>query len=268
MYPDTEISALCRFIIEHVTGNPFSNFLVDKSKKLTGNEQDEIKKIIDRLIKNEPLQYILGETEFYGLRYVVNTNVLIPRPETEELVDLIINENKNTHKTILDVGTGSGCIAISLKKNLPECEVNAWDISPKAIETATLNSKTNNTDIKFKLVDILEYQPQSEKFDIIVSNPPYVLEDEKKSMDKNVLDYEPHSALFVPNNDPLLFYRKIAEFAKKTLNTNGLLYFEINSAKGQETVDLITELGFSDTVLIKDIEGKNRIIKAKIDKQL
>lgn len=265
-YPDTEISGLIRLLIENVTKSSIPALLSDKSKKITEEELLKIDKIVERLQKFEPIQYILGETEFYGLPFVVNENVLIPRPETEELVELILKENKTDQSRILDIGTGSGCIAISLKKYLPKSIVEGWDISKGALEVASLNSKNNSANVLFTQVDILGEYPNQQTFDIIVSNPPYVLDSEKSEMHTNVLKYEPHTALFVADNNPLLFYNRIADVATQLLTNGGKLYFEINRMKGQETIKMLENKGFSNTQLIKDISGNDRIIKAEYHK--
>jgi len=234
-------------------------------------------------LKNEyPIQYIIGETEFYGLLFKVDKNVLIPRPETEELVDWIIGkvkseklevrskklevQNQNDNKfrlKILDIGTGSGCISIALAKNLPDSEVWAIDISEKALKVAKKNAEFNNVKINFLQSDILKCKKLMTKFDIIVSNPPYVRELEKKQMQNNVVKYEPQEALFVKNKDPLQFYKKIAELAKTGLNKNGELYFEINQEFSAETIELLEEKGFMNTEIKKDIYGADRMIKAQ-----
>lgn len=220
---------------------------------------------LEKLKNQMPIQYILGKTEFYDSIFFVNKNVLIPRPETEELVDWIIIENKNEKKTlnILDIGTGSGCIAISLAKNL-DANITALDISKKALNIAQQNANENAVSINFSIKNILENQDLilAEKQDIIVSNPPYVREQEKKQLFKNVLDYEPHLALFVKDNNPLLFYNAIANFALKNLKPNGKLYFEINEFLGNETVNLLHEKGFKNVLLKKDIFGKKRMVMA------
>lgn len=229
--------------------------------EITPDQQQEIDAIIDRLKKHEPIQYILEETEFFGLPFTVNKNVLIPRPETEELVELIISENKKPGLHILDIGTGSGAIAIALAKQMDKANVSAWDISYKALDVAVLNSKINSVDISFKIVDVLGDYPIDKKFDIIVSNPPYIMEKEKVSMEQNVLDYEPHSALFVPDNNALLFYNRIADISSNLLNPGGKLYFEINRAKGQETVTILKEKGFTQIALFKDLSKNDRMVR-------
>jgi release factor glutamine methyltransferase len=222
----------------------------------------------------------LGTTHFYGLEFEVNSNVLIPRPETEELVDWIVQSRNSGTKVnpevsgqssipkfrdkILDIGTGSGCIAISLAKNLPNAEVFALDVSDKALATAQKNAELNQVTIQFIHQSILEIDDLGQQFDLIVSNPPYVRHLEKQEINKNVLDNEPHLALFVEDNDALIFYRKIAELAQKNLNPQGQLYFEINQYLGQETFDLLQEMGFKDITLRKDIYGNDRMIQCTI----
>ena len=232
--------------------------------------------ILEQLKKEIPVQYLLGTTHFYGLELEVNPNVLIPRPETEELVDWIvqsrifgtkINPEISGQKSkikILDIGTGSGCIAISLAKNLPIAEIFALDVSEKALATAKKNAEFNQVQIQFIHQSILETEDLGQQFDLIVSNPPYVRHLEKQEIKKNVLDNEPHLALFVDDNDALIFYRKIAQLAKNNLCPNGQLYFEINQYLGQEMLDLLQEMGFKDTVLRKDIYGNDRMIQCTI----
>ena len=221
--------------------------------------------ILQQLKQEIPIQYILGFTHFYGLEFEVNSAVLIPRPETEELVDWIINSSKVHSKLkILDIGTGSGCIAISLAKNFPNAEVFALDVSEKALATAKKNAALNQVAIQFIHQSILETEDLGQQFDVIVSNPPYVRHLEKQEIKKNVLDNEPHLALFVDDNDALVFYRKIAQLAQKNLNPQGQLYFEINQYLGQEMLDLLQKMGFKDTVLRKDIYGNDRMIQCTI----
>lgn len=266
-YPDNEISGLVRLLIEHVTKSSMPALLSDKNTKITSEEVLKIDKIVERLQRFEPIQYILGETEFYGLPFTVNQDVLIPRPETEELVELILNENKESKPRILDIGTGSGCIAVSLQKLLPNASVKGWDISEKALAVAALNSKSNSVNVTFNQVDILSDYPTNHSFDIIVSNPPYVLDSEKTDMHANVLEYEPHTALFVADNNPLLFYNRIADVAIQLLTDGGKLYFEINRAKGQETIKMLENKKFSEIRLIKDISGNDRMVRAQYYKK-
>jgi release factor glutamine methyltransferase len=224
--------------------------------------------IISELKTEKPIQYITGEAWFYGLRFEVNENTLIPRPETEELVDWIVDGLKIKAKgqRVLDIGTGSGCIPIALKKEIPSAQVSAIDISEKALEMARKNALNNQVEVNFIQQDILQSsnlqisKSSNLLFDVIVSNPPYVRNLEKHEIKKNVLDYEPHLALFVDDSDALLFYRKIAQLALKSLTPNGKLFFEINQYLGKETVELVEQLGFKNIELRKDFMGNDRMI--------
>ncbi len=222
--------------------------------------------ILDSLKKEIPIQYLLGKTSFYGLDFEVNSAVLIPRPETEELVEWILENNSKIERLknlkILDIGTGSGCIAISLAKNISNSQVFAIDVSEKALAIAKKNAEINEVNIAFIEKNILETDDLEHQFDIIVSNPPYVRELEKLEIKKNVLDNEPHLALFVEDNDALVFYRKIAELAQKNLSPNGQLFFEINQYLGKEMMDLLEKMNFKNIELRKDIYGNDRMIKA------
>lgn len=224
--------------------------------------------ILEQLKKEIPIQYILGVTHFYGLEFEVNSAVLIPRPETEELVDWIVLKskikNQKSKLKILDIGTGSGCIAIALAKNLPNAQVFALDVSEQALATAKTNAELNQVTIQFLHQSILETEDLGQQFDVIVSNPPYVRELEKQEIKKNVLENEPHLALFVDDNDALIFYRKIAQLAQKNLNPQGQLYFEINQYLGQEMLDLLQGIGFKNSVLRQDIYGNDRMIQCTI----
>jgi release factor glutamine methyltransferase len=224
--------------------------------------------ILEELKKEIPIQYLLGSTSFYGLDFEVNPNVLIPRPETEELVEWIIRNNSKIEKfkdlKILDIGTGSGCIAISLAKNLPNATVSAIDVSEKALATAKKNAQNNSVNVAFINQNILQTEDLKQQFDIIVSNPPYVRNLEKEEIKKNVLDNEPHLALFVEDEDALIFYKKIAQLAQKNLTANGMLFFEINQYLGPETVALLEELQFKDIELRKDMYGNDRMIRCSI----
>ena len=242
--------------------------------------------ILTELQQEKPIQYITGEAWFYGLRFEVNENTLIPRPETEELVEFILKETSNfqlpaSSLNILDIGTGTGCIPISLKANVPQANVSAIDVSEKALEVAKRNAVLNKVEINFIQANILEVEDLSKlpssishhpssishhpsSYNIIISNPPYVRNLEKQEIKKNVLDYEPHLALFVEDTDALLFYRKIAQLALKNLTPNGLLFFEINQYLGKETVELLENLGFKNIELKKDIYGNDRMVKCSI----
>ena len=221
------------------------------------------KSAIQELKEEKPIQYIIGSTDFYGLSFKVTEATLIPRPETEELVDWIMKDHSDKNKlSILDIGTGSGCIPICLAKNLPKGSISTLDVSEEAIKVAQENAKMNEAVVEFINDDILTYSSDSNKYDVIVSNPPYVRHLEKPEIKKNVLAYEPHLALFVEDSDPLIFYRKIAEFAIENLTNNGVLYFEINQYLGQETVNLVKSYGFTSVELRKDLSGNDRMLKA------
>jgi len=226
------------------------------------------KTLVEDLKLEIPVQYLLGITSFYGLDFNVNSSVLIPRPETEELVEWILESQKpiveSDKSRILDIGTGSGCIAISLAKNIPQGQVFAIDVSEKALATAKKNAEINKVVVTFINQNILETDDLEQQFDVIVSNPPYVRNLEKKEIKKNVLDNEPHLALFVEDNDALIFYKKIAELAQKNLAPSGQLFFEINQYLGKETVALLAEMSFKNIELRKDIYGNDRMIKANV----
>ncbi|MDR0431124.1 MAG: peptide chain release factor N(5)-glutamine methyltransferase [Tannerellaceae bacterium] len=267
LYPPGEIQSFSRLIMEHVCGLSHHQLLI-RDRVLSQTDRLAIEEIVERLRKAEPIQYILGTTTFYGLTFRVNPATLIPRPETEELVDRVIKKHTGQPIRILDIGTGSGCIAITLSKYLPEAQIMAIDISEEALATARENNRRNNTPVAFVRTDILDI-PQAGKdipgtFDLIVSNPPYVLESEKNEMEKNVLLYEPWQALFVPDNDPLRFYRAIIGFGNQKLNKGGYLYFEINAQCGKQVVELLRQEGYEAIELLPDISGKDRMIKAHI----
>lgn len=218
-----------------------------------------------RLKKQQPIQYIVGHTEFYGLIFKVNKHILIPRPETEQLVDWIISNHKDQGSglEILDIGTGSGCIAVALAKNFSKASISGLDISEKALELAQENAIKNEVLVSFCQKDILETTALEKKYDVVVSNPPYVRQLEKKAMSANVLDYEPGGALFVPNEDPLLFYRKIAQLALVSLQEKGWLYFEINEYLSNEMDALLNEIGFVNIEIKKDFRAVPRMIKCQ-----
>lgn len=260
-YPETEITSLSRIIIEHILQRQFSPLLLDR--EAGDEERHTVKDIVEKLKNREPIQHILGETTFYSLPFYVNRHVLVPRPETEELVELILKDaDKNGELNILDIGTGSGAIAIALAKHLPKAKVEAWDISPAAIAKARKNALRNEVDITLTEIDVFSELPNDKQYDIIVSNPPYVLESEKAEMDKNVLDYDPHLALFVSDDDPLLFYRRIAEVGRDLLVPSGKLYFEINRSQGLNTVNMLEGMNYQNIELFKDISQCDRMIKA------
>jgi release factor glutamine methyltransferase len=254
---EREIISLAYISIDFLLGYNRSDCIIHSDKDITSDVSGRLKQIIVELKTNKPIQQIIGETEFYGLKFEVNDQTLIPRPETEELVQWIL-EHKFT--SALDIGTGSGCIAIALRKN-KSAEISAIDVSESALLVAKENAKINEVEINFLLQDILKTTTLP-KVDVIVSNPPYVLDKEKEKMLANVLDNEPHLALFVANNNPLIFYKKIAQLAFESLNENGKLFFEINEQFGADTIAMLTEIGFVNIALKKDINDKDRMVKA------
>lgn len=264
LYPKTEIDSIFFLLLEEYLNLKRIDFTLNPNEFIKDAILAKLKALENKLLKEEPIQYIIGKTEFYGLPFLVNKHTLIPRPETEELVEWIIQENINQNFKILDIGTGSGCIAISLAKHLQNAKVTAIDISKEALDKATENASLNNVSITFKLVDVLKTETLDEKFDVIVSNPPYVRELEKSEIKNNVLNNEPHTALFVSNSNPLVFYDKIADLAKKSLTKNGLLFFEINQYLGKETVTLLSDKGFKNIILKRDLFKNHRMIRATL----
>lgn len=263
LYPEEEIGSFFYILTEKFLKLKRVEVALELQRKLTSEEYTNFEDALQQLEKEVPIQYIIGETEFFGLKFKVNPSVLIPRPETEELVDWIIKdyaEIKQSHK-ILDIGTGSGCIAISLAKNLPDAKVTAIDISLPALKIAKENATNNKVSVSFQEQDILALKELKARFDIIVSNPPYIINSEKEFMHPNVVLQEPHNALFVSDEAPLVFYSKIAVLAIESLNPSGSLYFEINEAYGNKVVKMLEEKGFENVVLKKDIYGKDRMVK-------
>lgn len=262
-YEPQEANGLARIIFCDILGQSNVDYYLCKDIDLSGNEEEKVKSILQRLEKYEPIQYIEGKKYFSGREFFVRQGVLIPRPETEELVELAAQACKPNAK-ILDIGTGSGCIAISLAKKLPEAEVHAWDISEVALEVAKQNNEQLSASVHFEQHDILTYQATgAEAFDLIISNPPYIAESEKAEMEPNVLAWEPSIALFVPDNDPLLFYRRIGELALRMLTPNGKLFFEINRAYGDATKQLLCNQGYKNIHIQKDLSGNDRFIYAE-----
>ena len=261
-YPAGEVAAFTRVIATEILGIPQMTFFLKENVELTHEQEATLEDAIKRLQKYEPIQYIQGYSDFCGLRFKVTPATLIPRPETSELVEWVASEATGNER-ILDIGTGSGCIAVSLANKMPQSEVTAWDISNEALAVATENSRSNGTEVLFEQVDILSNRPEEKQFDIIVSNPPYIKENEKSAMHSNVLDWEPHTALFVPDSDPLLFYRTIAKKGLTLLKPGGTLYFEINRAHGAETADMLADYGYNNIELRKDFADNDRMIKAE-----
>ena len=289
IYPPGEAQALVRLIMERVCGLSTHQLLLGKGKELSDTEKFKIKEIVEGLRLYKPIQYLLGIADFYGMEFKVTPDVLIPRPETAELVERIITDYQGQAPRILDIGTGSGCIAISLAKHLPKAEVAAVDISPEALAMAEENARMNQVSVSFHELDILSegyssFMQEKQNFHVretkshteeteaslignlncIVSNPPYIMYREKATMEANVLENEPHLALFVPDDDPLLFYRAIARFGQRHLVEGGHLYFEINALCGKETVAMLRQENYTEVELIQDLYGKDRIVKAKI----
>ena len=260
-----EIESFFFILIEYFHNLKRIDLALNPDFEISDEEVLKWEAIISDLKTEKPIQYSIGETWFYDSKFYVNEHTLIPRPETEELVDWIIKTHKSKDKidklAVLDIGTGTGCIPISLKKNIPQAEVFAIDVSEEALKIAHKNAETNQVQINFILQNILETKDLNQNFDVIVSNPPYVRNLEKQEIKKNVLEFEPHLALFVEDTDALLFYRKIAQLALKNLTANGLLFFEINQYLGKETVELLETLGFKNVELKKDIYGNDRMIK-------
>lgn len=264
-YPTEEVHSFFYLLIHEFLNLKAVDSVVQENKKVEENHIQKFEDAIKRLEIFEPVQYIIGSTEFFGMTFKVNVHTLIPRPETEELVQWILDDisekNKKEELQILDIGTGSGCIAVALAKNLPKAQVSAIDISAKALETAKLNADFNKVSINFFQTDILKTLQFQQKYDIIVSNPPYVRISEKIQMEQNVLKYEPESALFVKDEDPLIFYRKIGRLAKMSLSKKGKLYFEINEFLADDLILLMKQLGFENEEIKKDIYGKDRMLK-------
>lgn len=267
VYPKDEAESITNIVFQELLNAPNTELRARKEEPLNIDLIEKLDGILIRLYGKEPVQYILGVAYFYESRFVVNQEVLIPRRETEELVHLIINKNKRGAPKILDVGTGSGCIAVSLKKNIPTAEVYAIDKSENAVRMAKLNAANNlniDKEKKFLTKDIFDtdWWASLGKFDIIVSNPPYVTESEKSQIDANVLEHEPKEALFVSNDAPLIYYNTIADFALQNLNPKGMLYFEINEAFCKETVVLLQSKNYNNISVYKDMQGKDRMVSA------
>jgi release factor glutamine methyltransferase len=256
-YSDKEVTTIAYIVIEEILGLNKINVIINNANVISTNDEVKINEIIKDLIANKPIQYILGKANFFNLSFIVNKHVLIPRQETEQLINWILNYEFNS---VLDIGTGSACIPISLAKN-STANITAIDISSNAIKIAKKNADNYNLNITFLCEDIFKFNPDS-KFDLIVSNPPYVLKSEMKKMHKNVLNFEPHNALFVEDSDPLIFYNYIAQFAFKYLNSKGALFFEINESFGVEIKLILNKLDFVNIELKKDLNGKDRMIKA------
>lgn len=269
---ESEAKAVARMVYEVRYGLSLSDLYAGKDTQLSADDQAELQEIARRLSNHEPVQYVLGQTDFCGRTFLVNEHVLIPRPETAELCQWILSSSISFPSLspipILDIGTGSGCIAITLAASFSDAEVYAWDISPEALEVARTNAVRNSVNVHFEPVDILSIAPSlwrglGETFTLIVSNPPYICHCEAAAMDANVLDHEPHTALFVPDDDPLLFYRAIATFGQQMLQPDGWLYFEINPIYANELRELLHIMSYHDIEIKEDQFGKQRFIRAQ-----
>lgn len=250
-------------LFDFLRGYSRVDLILKEQELLEADEQSFLNQALLRLLGGEPVQYVLGQTEFLGFTFKVDKRVLIPRPETEELVEWVVSEAYATRCRILDIGTGSGCIPVSLKKLLPQSEVESWDVSAAALQLAAENAILNKAIVTFCHRDILLFQPSGEEtFDVVVSNPPYVRESEKAEMAVNVLDHEPDLALFVPDQDPLLFYRVISRVSQQMLKRGGYLYFEINRSFGKEMEQLLLHEGYVDVLIRRDLSGNERMIRA------
>jgi release factor glutamine methyltransferase len=272
IYDEGEAKAIARMTYEERFGLTLSDIYLGKDTQLSADCQTELEEIAKRLLQGEPIQYVLGQTDFCGRTFMVNEHVLIPRPETEELCQwepLPLPSPKGEGAKILDIGTGSGCIAITLAAMYPQAEVTAWDISPEALEVARENAKRHNVHVSFEQVDILSIPPlymegdRGEALSLIVSNPPYICNKEREAMEANVLEHEPHTALFVPDDDPLLFYRAIAQYGQSALKDGGWLYFEINPLYANALIEMLGMMSYHNIEIKEDQYGKQRMIRAQ-----
>ena len=265
VYSKSEANTINEWVIEHITGLNRSDRVLNKNYEINSSQSEKLNETAERLLKHEPVQYILNEAWFCGMKFYVDKHVLIPRPETEELVEWIISNLKFPidKLKILDIGSGSGCIPISLKRKLRKTEVYSCDISTDALKVAIHNAETLGAEVNFMQLDFLDAEERKRlpAFDIIVSNPPYVPEKDKLQMNQNVLNYEPHTALFVPDNDSLIFYKAIADFGKQHLNANGSIFLELHEDYGKDVQTLFEKENFS-TEIKKDMQGKERMLKA------
>ena len=270
LYETSEAKAIIRWVLDVRFGLSMADILCGKINELSANDQKELETILQRLEKGEPVQYIIGEADFCGRQFHVAPDVLIPRPETEELCRWITQRDGNLPSvlSVLDIGTGSGCIAITLALEMPKAKVTAWDISDEALRIAQENAHALGAEVFFEKQDILNHSlstflfPLSSKYSLIVSNPPYIQPKERDGMAKNVLDYEPHQALFTPEDQPIIFYQRIGDFAWQSLKTGGELYFELNPLTANDVHDYLCGLGFTDIEIRQDQFGKQRFLKA------
>lgn len=262
VYSGGELRAVSRVLVEDLLGLRMTDFLVSGGVELSAAMQETLDKAIERLLAGEPVQHVIGYAWFCGNRFFVNSNVLVPRPETAELVEMITRENHGMSLRLLDIGTGSGCIAVSLARQNPEWQVDAWDISPEAVGMALQNATENRVNVDVRCVDLFAAELPRGSYDIIVSNPPYITPSEKADMEKLVLEHEPHLALFVPEDNPLLFYTRIAVKGQEWLAEGGKLYFEINRRFPSETVEMLETLGYRNVEAVKDCNDNFRFVKA------
>ena len=270
VYDEGEAKAIARLAYEVRFGLTFTDLCLGKDTQLSADDQAQAAEICSRLLLQEPVQYVLGQAEFCGRIMMVNEHVLIPRPETEELCQWVVSEMSDERLevrdfSILDIGTGSGCIAVTLAAALPQAEVTAWDISAEALQVARENARRSGVPVTFQQVDMLNthHVPLATQWELIVSNPPYICNKERAMMEANVLEHEPHTALFVPDDDPLLFYRTIAQYGQKALKVGGWLYFEINPLYADELTDMFCAMSYHDIETKEDQYGKQRMIRAK-----
>lgn len=269
IYDNREAANIADMVIEYVTGQKKIDRILYKDIPVNGEQQEQLERLGSELLQHKPVQYVLGEAWFMDMKFRVNESVLIPRPETEELVEWILGDIKksgNKEVSLFDIGTGSGCIPIAVRKKIPDVAVSAIDVSDSALQLAILNSIEQKVLVDFLHVDFLKEEEWNQlgQYNIIVSNPPYIRQSEEETMQDNVLKYEPHLALFVPNDDPLIFYKAIAKFALKHLKPGGSVYVEINEALGDNVVSLFKKGGFEQVLMKKDMQGKNRMVKALI----
>lgn len=262
-YPEGEVRAFVRILFEEWMHYSTVDIYMRADSEVPPFMVEKMRHAVQRLLRHEPIQHIVGVAHFHGHRFAVSKHTLIPRPETEQLVDMIVDRNQDVPDLcVLDIGTGSGCIACSLARALRFAEVHAFDISQPALDLAAENARNLGVKVAFHHVDILNAVPQPQQFHIIVSNPPYICMHEQQLMEDNVLRYEPHSALFVPDNDPMLFYRAIARYASVALKPGGKLYFEINAAYGNDTANLLSNFHFADIEVVRDFYGRDRFVSA------
>lgn len=262
-YDEREANNIANLLLAHFYKLDRTAAVLNQGFFTKPNIETQLEQAVTELNNHRPIQHILGTVEFYGCEIKVDHHALIPRPETEELVDWIVAENKADEPVIVDIGTGTGCIPIALKKKIPRAKISAIEVSATALALAKENTKANRVEVDFIELDILKNDLPNEHLDLIVSNPPYIPENDKGGMDSNVLTFEPHLALFVSDDDPLIFYRRISELAIQHLNIGGMLYFEIHERYGKEMVKLVEDIGFTNVKLKQDLQGKDRMLQAQ-----